>query len=128
MEYIEESKASYSGGPKLLKDEFQKHEYVDANFPFASIEGEFKCPYWVKCFLKEKYNIRESRKIIELFNTRDSHPAKMSKHFEQDVDIEPFSDYEVYLMQQKFKKEGTLTTETIFSDLDDEELGVSLSP
>ena len=99
-----------------MKDEFQKHEYVDANFPFASIEGEFKCPYWIKSFLKEKYNIREVKSVIQQFNQQDFLPAKVNFYFENDIDLEPFSDYEVYLQVQKYKKEKTLVTMQVSSD------------
>ena len=62
--YIEEEKNAAIDAPKIKKDEYRPHEYVDANFPFASIQGSFNCPFWIKCFLKEKYNLRDINKVI----------------------------------------------------------------
>ena len=97
--YIEEEKQTEPGATKIKKDEYQAHEYVDANFPFASIQGSFKCPYWIKCFLMEKYNIRDVNKVIREFNQRESHPAKVNTYFENDIDLEPFTDYECFLIK-----------------------------
>jgi hypothetical protein len=39
--------------------QYSDHHYVDKNFPFSQGTQEFLCPYWVKCLLYEKYNIKD---------------------------------------------------------------------
>ena len=114
--YIEEEKNAAIDAPKIKKDEYQPHKYVDDNFPFANIQGSFKCPYWIKCFLMEKYNLRDINKVISDFNQRDSHPAKVSVHFQNDIDLEPFTDYEYFLIKNKFTENKVIKTFEIISD------------
>lgn len=100
MQQIEEEKKA---SEMLHPSEFKKHEYVDANFPFARADGEYACPYWVKCFLREKYNLRKVREIITEYHGRDFHDAYVDRLFLPDIDLEAYTDYEVYLLKQEWK-------------------------
>ena len=87
-------------------NDYEPHDYVDRVFPFANADGMFKCPTWVKAFLKEKYNLSNVLQIIKEFNFRNVHKSKIHPYFADDVGMEPYSDYEVFLMNQKWKQQN----------------------
>ena len=97
MEHIEEFKV---GQDPLHK---KSYPYVEENFPFAAGSGDFACPYWVKCLLFEKYNIRDVHKVIEEFNTKGVHDASIEKIILPDIDLEKYTDYEVFLKSKEWK-------------------------
>ena len=63
----EEADGSGAEAPESLSD---KLEYIDQMFPFASAEKgtSYACPYWVKCLLKEKYNLNQIIDVIKYLN------------------------------------------------------------
>jgi hypothetical protein len=43
--------------------------------------------------------------VIKDFNSKDIHSAKVNKLISQDIDLEPYTDYEVHLKTQQWKNQ-----------------------
>ena len=90
---------------------------MEESFPFVQGEGDFKCPYWIKCLLMEKYNINEVRKVIQNFNEGRLHRTQIDDVLMQDIDIEPLTDYEVHILKSQWKKKSIIK---VSSDMNDQ--------
>ena len=97
MEQLEE----FKGGQDPLHK--KSYPYVEENFPFAAASGEFASPYWAKCLLFEKYNISDVNKVINEFNIKGIHDASIEKTILPDIDLEKYTDYEVFLRSKEWK-------------------------
>ena len=63
-----------------LKEEYKSDKYVEDNFPFcACTHPLFKCPWWVKCLLFEKYNISNVTKVIGELTKLANYKAKLNE-------------------------------------------------
>lgn len=76
---------------------------MEENFPFSTGKEDFSCPYWVKCLLFEKYNISEAYKVIHEFNNKGVHHGSIDCTILQDIDLEMYTDYEVFLKSKEWK-------------------------
>ena len=91
---------------------------MESTYPFsACTELQYRCPHWVKCLLKEKYNLEQVERVIRHFNDLKVHKSKLDDMIISDISLEAYNDYQIYTLSKTWPSKIKLKVTSDQGDL-----------